>query len=130
MNITDIQNKFRIQLPHELISYNYYSHVHIYARTPNSFYMFFVWCVNQFLRKFRVLLYYLRNFIMRTMTSRANLIIRSFRKLPFHSQTPYWLHPRVFFPIHKTDRYIAHLTSKGKARCKSLISSKKIKYLK
>jgi hypothetical protein len=51
---------------------------------------------------------------MRAVTSRADLIIRSFRHLAFHLKAPNGIYPGVFFSIHEADWYIVHLTSTSK----------------
>lgn len=62
---------------------------------------------------------YLRNFIMRAVTSWADLIIWSLKQLPLHLKTPDRLHPGIFFPIHQTDGHIAHLTPLDSNKLKS-----------
>lgn len=54
---------------------------------------------------------YLRNFIMRAVTCRADLVIWSFRYLSFNLKAPDRLHPWIFFSIHKADGYIVLPTS-------------------
>ena len=49
---------------------------------------------------------YLRNFIMRTVTRRTDLIVWSIGDLLLHLMAPWRLHPRVLFAVHETDRYI------------------------
>jgi len=51
---------------------------------------------------------------MRAVTSRADLIIRSFRYLAFHLKAPNRIHPGIFFAIHEADWCIVHLTSTSK----------------
>ena len=63
---------------------------------------------------------YLRDFIVRTMASRADLIVWNFWKLPLHLLAPYRPHPWILFPVHETNRNVVFSASKHSKTKKDL----------